>query len=202
VERNDKKLYVAIAAKQFLYRFGIKTILSILGLEPETFETGDFEKLKKFIKKNPGINYIILSEEILPYPRHTCLEEVKKYCPDAKLLVLGDKIIENCPCSHFVLNSDKQKKVLEKFQDFIFESENSDDNDYDKTSLSDRETDVLKLVARGNSNKEIADKLCISINTVITHRKNITEKLGIKTIAGLTVYAMINNLISPDDVRR
>ena len=44
-------------------------------------------------------------------------------------------------------------------------------------------------------NKEIADKLNLSIYTVITHRKNITHKTGIKTVAGLTVYALLNNLI-------
>lgn len=63
------------------------------------------------------------------------------------------------------------------------------------SSLSSREIEILNLVAKGMSNKEMADKLFISIHTVITHRKNITEKLGIKTIAGLTMYASINNLI-------
>jgi DNA-binding CsgD family transcriptional regulator len=60
--------------------------------------------------------------------------------------------------------------------------------------LTGRETDILRLVAQGESNKQIAEKLFISIHTVITHRKHITEKLGIKTIAGLTLYAVINNL--------
>ena len=61
--------------------------------------------------------------------------------------------------------------------------------------LSVREIEVLKLVALGHSNKEIADKLFISTHTVISHRKNITEKLGIKSISGLTVYAIINDYI-------
>ena len=60
--------------------------------------------------------------------------------------------------------------------------------------LTGRETDILRLVAQGMSNKEIADRLFISIHTVISHRKHITEKLKIKTIAGLTLYAVINNL--------
>ena len=50
-------------------------------------------------------------------------------------------------------------------------------------------------VAKGMLNKEIADQENISIYTVITHRKNITRKTGIKTVAGLTVYALLNNLI-------
>ena len=65
----------------------------------------------------------------------------------------------------------------------------------DNYELSDRETDVLVLVAKGLSSKEIADKLNISIHTVNSHRKNITHKTGIKSVAGLAVYAMIHNLM-------
>lgn len=61
--------------------------------------------------------------------------------------------------------------------------------------LSAREKDILVCVAKGMLNKEIADFYDISIHTVITHRKNITRKTGIKTVAGLTVYALLNNLI-------
>ena len=63
--------------------------------------------------------------------------------------------------------------------------------------LSAREVSVLIQVANGKTNKEIADRLFISVHTVITHRKNITHKLGIKTVSGLTMYAIIHNLIQP-----
>ncbi len=61
--------------------------------------------------------------------------------------------------------------------------------------LSDRETDVLVLVAKGLSSKEIADHLHISVHTVNSHRKNITHKTGIRSVAGLAVYAVIHNLM-------
>ena len=64
--------------------------------------------------------------------------------------------------------------------------------------LSEREIDVLKLLVTGNSNKEIADKLNISAHTVISHRKNISLKTGIKSLSGLTIYAVIKNIISID----
>jgi len=66
--------------------------------------------------------------------------------------------------------------------------------------LSIREREVLRLVALGFANKEIADKLFISIHTVISHRKNITEKLGIKSISGLTVYAILNKIIDTEKI--
>ncbi len=61
--------------------------------------------------------------------------------------------------------------------------------------LTKRETAVLVELAQGKTNKEIADALNVSVHTVISHRKNITHKTGIKSVAGLTVYAMLNNLI-------
>lgn len=66
--------------------------------------------------------------------------------------------------------------------------------------LSSREIEVLKLVAMGHINKHIADVLSISLHTVISHRKNITGKLGIKTVSGLTMYAVLNGLVSSRDI--
>ncbi len=66
--------------------------------------------------------------------------------------------------------------------------------------LTRREIAVLVLVAQGLRNKEIADRLNVSEHTVMTHRKNIMQKTGIKSVAGLTVYAMLNNLIDEDSL--
>jgi len=66
--------------------------------------------------------------------------------------------------------------------------------------LSSREIEVLVLITKGLINKEIADKLNISLTTVITHRKNITEKLGIKSVSGLTIYAVMNGYIEADRI--
>ena len=61
--------------------------------------------------------------------------------------------------------------------------------------LSDREIEVLSLVAQGHINKEIADMLNISMPTVVSHRKNITEKLGMKSISALTIYAVMHGYV-------
>ncbi len=66
--------------------------------------------------------------------------------------------------------------------------------------LSTREIEVLVLITKGLINKEIADKLNISLTTVITHRKNIVEKLGIKSVSGLTIYAVMNGYIEADRI--
>lgn len=66
--------------------------------------------------------------------------------------------------------------------------------------LSAREIEVLVLITKGLINKEIADKLNIGLTTVITHRKNITEKLGIKSVSGLTIYAVMNGYVEADRI--
>lgn len=66
--------------------------------------------------------------------------------------------------------------------------------------LSVREIEVLKLITKGFINKEIADKLNIGLTTVISHRKNITEKLGIKSVPGLTIYAVMNGYVEADSI--
>ncbi len=67
--------------------------------------------------------------------------------------------------------------------------------------LSAREKEVVAAIAMGQSNKEIADNLCISTHTVMTHRKNIASKLRIHNSAGLTIYAIVNKLIDIGDVQ-
>ena len=61
--------------------------------------------------------------------------------------------------------------------------------------LSNREKDVLVQIVNGLSNKEIADKLCLSTHTVMSHRKNIARKLNIHSTAGLTIYAIVNGIV-------
>ncbi len=71
----------------------------------------------------------------------------------------------------------------------------------DASTLSQREKEVLCCVVRGMTNKEIADKLFLSIHTVITHRRNIARKLQIHSPAGLTIYAIVNKLVDLSEVR-
>ena len=70
---------------------------------------------------------------------------------------------------------------------------------YLHNQLTNREVEVLKLIVQGRLNKEIADKLNISLNTVLSHRKNIISKTGIKTVSGLTFYCISNGYVSPGD---
>ena len=89
----------------------------------------------------------------------------------------------------------KQNDVSAKISKMI--NQNPDNSE----ALSDREKDVIVSLVQGMTNKEIADHLFISINTVITHRRNIARKLQIHSPAGLTIYAIVNNLVDISSVK-
>ena len=91
----------------------------------------------------------------------------------------------------------KQSDVSRNISDMVFKGGAGQNVD----ALSDREKDVIVSLVQGMSNKEIADHLCISVNTVITHRRNIARKLQIHSPAGLTIYAIVNGLIDISNVK-
>jgi DNA-binding CsgD family transcriptional regulator len=103
-------------------------------------------------------------------------------------------------CSDFIdyvyLNDDKET-ILNTITKYL--KSKPENNIATDNSLSKREKSVLKLLANGKSHKEIAEELFISIHTVVTHRKNISSKLGIKSTAALAIYAAVNNIIDLND---
>lgn len=82
------------------------------------------------------------------------------------------------------------------FQQYLAEEE----GDNPEFPLTHREVQVLRLFVLGNTAKEIAEKLCISTHTVNSHRKNLSLKLGIKSLAGLAIYAATMRIVEPHEV--
>lgn len=104
-----------------------------------------------------------------------------------------DKIF--IPAIKYLEDKSRQSDVSAKISSMIGKNQEGAD------ALGEREKDVIVALVQGMSNKEIAEHLCISVNTVITHRRNIARKLQIHSPAGLTIYAIVNNLINISAVK-
>lgn len=134
---------------------------------------------------------ISLRQIIHDFPDMICMALVSSYV-DRNVLKQYNDVIE--------LNDGKQK-VISKIYASLNDS-GSNASQTENIELSNRETDVLVAIAKGLTNKEISEQLFISVHTVITHRKNIIKKTGIKSVSGLTVYALLNNLIDESEVNK
>ena len=108
--------------------------------------------------------------------------------------------VEDCifvPAIRRLEQATKDNSITKNINNIVYKSRTDQNSD----ALSDREKDVIIALVQGMSNKEIADHLYISVNTVITHRRNIARKLQIHSPAGLTIYAIVNGLVDISSVK-
>lgn len=197
-------IHIIIAENSVLTRMGIIGMLQQTDFPLLFREITVAEKLGPLLQKDQK-NLLIISQSFInqgtpghignlqPRLSNTLCMLIKDAEPLRKSTFTPDDII---------LREDTEKVITRKFEKLLRVLSEPKSLFNQALEISDREKEVLQLVALGMTNKEIADKLFISSHTVITHRKNITSKLGIKTIAGLTVYAIIHKLIDPESVQR
>lgn len=194
MNNTTPKIEIIIATNHSLVGIGLQSLIGELGIDANflVYNNLTSTNFKDFSENS----YFIIHHTILPIPKQKSIVNIENSFK-GQILVIGGL---NMDCNFFepiILPHYSKSEILLILESFfnINKIDNSESN-----VLSSREIDILKEVALGYPNKEIADRLFISINTVITHRKNLTEKLGIKTISGLTVYALMNKLINPEDV--
>ena len=153
----------------------------------------------KMIVHNPDM--LIVNPIMLGYTNNNAFKQINHISPDCICIALVTTFVDKSLLRYFkeiIELSDNKQKVNNK----IFNLLNNDDaaSQNESVDLSNRETDVLVCVAKGMTNKDISDMLNISVHTVITHRKNIVKKTGIKSVSGLTVYALLNNLVEESEI--
>lgn len=144
-------------------------------------------------------NLAIINPLLLGYQNKEFINQLGKEFPNLAIIALETSYLDHSilsPYSGVIEITDTRSKIISKMNEFT----QSEATKKDDVELSKREVDVLVAVAKGMMNKEIADLMNISIHTVISHRKNITRKTGIKSVSGLTVYALLNNLIDESDL--
>ncbi len=141
---------------------------------------------------------LVFNPTLLPYSKRPALSGIMQDYPQMAVIALIYQYVEHTALRsyHGILDIREERghisEILNESCSAVKSDELPDDSNYE---LTKRETDVLVLIAKGLMNKEIADRLNISIHTVISHRKNITRKTNIKSVAGLAMYALMNNLV-------
>lgn len=132
-----------------------------------------------------------------------------RYSPDGDADILNNVLFDIINCeADLISHCEVENKVLVPAVAAVESSavRVAANNKHDDSSapapetLGNREKEIICCIARGMSNKEIADRLCISVHTVTTHRRNISAKLEIHSPAGLTIYAILNGLIDPKEI--
>jgi len=188
------KINVLIAEPSDIIREGL---MSLLGDEEFAFLAPIRDLPVDLPQRIPHIqpDILIMNPNLLQSPTKMNLAAIMQARPQMAVVALVYQYVEPLLMQSFknVIDIREQgSHVPQILRECCQNADESVDENYD---LSERESEVLVLVAQGSSSKEIADKLNISIHTVNTHRKNITHKTGIKSVAGLAVYAMLHNLV-------
>ena len=190
----------------------MKPLLSVMIVEPSTIiyegikalldEAGGFNLLaplhdasslsERLAAQRPDL--LLINPTLLTTPIANPLNAIQRQCPQMPIVALLYQYVGPQTLQSFnaVLDvRENRGNVATLLSKCCNRKENEEEDE--NYELTERETDVLVLLAQGMSSKEIAEQLNISIHTVNTHRKNITHKTGIKSVAGLAVYATLHN---------
>lgn len=161
------------------------------------------DELDEFYKFDPQVSLnVVLLNSVQVQNRIKLFRALKVQKQGIRWIGIVQSLLNNETTSEFdeiIRIDDSAEEICRKVCSSLDSKSLSDKQSLQK-NLSDREIDVLKSLSKGLSNKEIADTLNISIHTVISHRKNLTQKTGIKSQSGLTIYAISNNIINLDNI--
>ena len=206
---------ILIADPHYLIREGLKSIFSKSEGLAMTGEAENREELIVEIQKlHPDV--VIIDCNIAGFFSRNDLPLIKQLSPQTNLMVIttnqnketvlqtldlgvNSYILKECPKEEIIdgvyAAAKGEKFLCKKVLHTILDKE---PDNCDGVKLSDREKEIIRLISEGLTNNQIADKLFLSAHTIATHRKNIMSKLSINKTAGLVVYAVKENIISPN----
>ena len=199
----SRKKKVLIVEPSIIIKEGL---IKILGKSPELDvlrpSDGTEDYAERISVARPDI--LLINPTVMPYFKRYPVYSLAQEYPHMTIIALVYQYIDNSilHAFHSVLEI---RESAERIVDTLLEAYASTSDRAEMLDpaggheLTRRETDVLVLVAKGLMSKEIAERLHISVHTVISHRKNITRKTNIKSVAGLALYALMNNLMEEGD---
>ncbi|PWD97946.1 response regulator transcription factor [Marinilabilia rubra] len=188
---------VLIAETSYLVRKGLVSLLEHTDGVTELKAAGHPETIMLTLKEYSPDILLLNSAITMPVTNEKLTSILHE---NARIIyILNTPLPAESPSSQISV-FDTKNKLSEKLSFHISQYATQDNDKGETEELTPRERLILKHVALGRTNKEIASELFISTHTVISHRKNITRKLDIKTVSGLTVYAILNGIIKMEDI--
>lgn len=177
---------------------GLASVLSDIDNHCNTDHLSGSENIERHLsRKNTDL---VIINPLFVVAEKNRFRELRRIHPDVKFLGLIYSVYETEVISLFdgIITVTDHPGAISATLRQALKMTKKDQKNAEFEALSARETEVLKLLVEGAANKEIADRLNISVNTVVTHRKNISKKTGIKSVSGLTVFAIVEGIVSID----
>lgn len=192
---------IAVAEPSLIIRNGMLSVLKRLpGLNIQIVEIPDVSKLDMILRmQHPDIliiNPMLLGVFSLQQIKGD-VEFRKLKCVALQISLTDREAMKDYDQTISVYDTAEQ--IKEKIQQL--QAELSEGDEEPTEQLSTREKEIIVCVVKGMTNKQVADQLCLSIHTVITHRRNIAAKLQIHSSAGLTIYAIVNKLVELNEIK-
>lgn len=188
-------LKIVLVEPSLILRSGMSYVLRRLTtFDVQVVETGETERLEELIAEAAPdvliINPSLTDEEMLRELQQKSLRLIafQSALADARLMQRFDAVVSIY---------DTAEQIKEK----LLQLHGSEAGGKEHDALSAREREIVVCVVKGMTNKQIAEKLCLSLHTVITHRRNIAGKLQIHSPAGLTIYAIVNKLVELSEIK-
>lgn len=198
----EKPLRIVLVESSFLIRSGLEKLFSELPgmLIVEMYDGSEKRMVENIYKQKPDV--LIISPESVEPNLDKLINSFHSF-EELTILGLVDSKTPDSIRSRFknILDIRSEKfELLQQTKPLLKPLLSKEPFSTEDQLLSEREKNILKLVTLGLTSFEIADKLFLSIHTINTHRKNISKKLGIKTVSGLTVFAIMNQLVSLQEI--
>lgn len=193
-----RRIHIAIVEPSVIIRNGIVSVLKRLNLDIDIVEISDMPQLQSLLEKhNPDV--VIIDPTQIGM---ISLQHIKENLSGSKKFIALQSNLADASAlkgyDEFISLYDSAEQIKTKVESVI--SKNKQD-DSDKQELSQREKEIVSCIVKGLTNKQIAEVLHLSVHTVMTHRRNISGKLQIHTSAGLAIYAIVNKLVSLDEIK-
>lgn len=193
-----RRIHIAIVEPSVIIRNGVVSVLKRLNLDIDIVEISDMPQLQGLLEKhNPDV-VIIDPTQIGMFS----LQHIKENLSGSKKFIALQSNLADASAlkgyDEFISLYDSAEQIKAKVESVI--SGNEQDNS-DKQELSQREKEIVSCIVKGLTNKQIAETLHLSVHTVMTHRRNISGKLQIHSSAGLAIYAIVNKLVSLDEIK-